>query len=84
MVASGLHGVLLSHRVCVPVLPASYDRKIDTYMADVGLSEYKLDIHHVTADSLVESFDEVVRDPESIPSTLLDINERYARDLQRQ
>ncbi|MGB8223968.1 MAG: polysaccharide pyruvyl transferase family protein, partial [Polyangiales bacterium] len=30
VVASRLHGVLLSHRFCLPVLAISYDRKVDT------------------------------------------------------
>lgn len=84
VVASRLHGVLLSHRFCLPVLAISYDRKVDTYMADVGLSEYSVDIHDVTTDSLVDVFEALTEDSESIRSTLLEINDRFARDLQHQ
>jgi polysaccharide pyruvyl transferase WcaK-like protein len=84
VVASRLHGVLLSHRFCLPVLAISYDRKVDTYMEDVGLSEHCVDIHHVTTDSLVEAFEALTGQSESIRSTLRDINDRCARDLQRQ
>jgi polysaccharide pyruvyl transferase WcaK-like protein len=84
VVASRLHGVLLSHRLCLPVLAISYDRKVDTYMADVGMSDYCLDIHDVTKDSLVEVFEALTKDSESIRSTLMEINQRYARQLQHQ
>jgi len=84
VVASRLHGVLLSHRFCVPVLAVSYDRKVDTYMADVGLFEHRVDIHDITTDSLVEAFGALTEESESIRSTLLEINDRYARELQHQ
>lgn len=53
-------------------------------MADVGLSEYSVDIHDVTTDSLVDVFEALTEDSESIRSTLLEINDRFARDLQHQ
>jgi len=84
VVASRLHGILLSHRFGLPVLAISYDRKVDTYMADVGLSEHAVDIHDVTIDSLVEAFEALTEESESIRSTLLEINDRYARELQHQ
>jgi polysaccharide pyruvyl transferase WcaK-like protein len=84
VVASRLHGVLLSHRFCLPVLAISYDRKVDTYIEDLGLSEYSVDIHNVTTDSLVEVFEALTEKSDSIQSTLLEVNDRYARDLQQQ
>jgi polysaccharide pyruvyl transferase WcaK-like protein len=84
VVASRLHGVLLSHRFCLPVLAISYDRKVDTYMADVGLSDCSVDIHGVTVDSLVEAFEALTQKSESIRSTLEEVNDRYSRDLQHQ
>ncbi|MGB5694178.1 MAG: polysaccharide pyruvyl transferase family protein [Polyangiales bacterium] len=84
VVASRLHGVLLSHRFCLPVLAISYDRKVDTYMEDLGLSEHCVDIHDIATDSLVEAFEALTEQSRSIRSTLRDINDRCARDLQRQ
>jgi polysaccharide pyruvyl transferase WcaK-like protein len=84
VVASRLHGVLLSHRFRLPVLAISYDRKVDTYMEDVGLSKYRLDIHQVGTETLLEVFEAMVESADSIRSTLAEINDRYARDLQRQ
>jgi polysaccharide pyruvyl transferase WcaK-like protein len=84
VVASRLHGVLLSHRLCLPVLAISYDRKVDTYMADVGLSHYCMDIHDVTTDSLVEVLNALMEKSGPIRSVLSDVNHRYALDLKRQ
>ena len=84
VVASRLHGVIVSHRFCLPVLAISYDRKVDTYMADVGLSQYCMDIHTVRSESLIEAFETMVAKSDSIRSTLSQVNNRYARDLQRQ
>ena len=84
VVASRLHGVILSHRLCLPVLAISYDRKVDTYMEDVGLSELCLDIHDTTAGSLLEAFEALTEKSNSIRATLSRVNERYARDLQYQ
>lgn len=84
VVTSRLHGVLLSHRFCLPVLAISYDRKVDTYMSDIGLSEYCVDIHNVGTDSLLEVYERMAERSDAIRSTLSQINQRYARDLQRQ
>jgi hypothetical protein len=53
-------------------------------MADVGLAEYCVDIHDLTADSLVEVFEALTKNSESIRSALLEINHHYARRLQHQ
>jgi hypothetical protein len=53
-------------------------------MSDVGLSDYCADIHSVDTDSLLEVFETMIGNSDAIRSTLLRINERYARDLQRQ
>lgn len=84
VVTSRLHGVILAHRFCLPVLAISYDRKVDTYMEDVGLSQYCVDIHTARSDLLAEVFETMVVKSDSIRSNLLQINDRYARDLQRQ
>jgi hypothetical protein len=53
-------------------------------MSDIGLAEYCADIHSVGTDSLLEVFETMIGNSDAIRSTLLRINERYARDLQRQ
>ena len=56
VIASRLHGVILSHLIAVPVLAISYDRKVDAHMHDIGQSAYCLDIDHLDAESLVSRF----------------------------
>jgi polysaccharide pyruvyl transferase WcaK-like protein len=56
VVASRLHGVMLSHLMNRPVLAISYDRKVTTYMQDVGQGEFCLDIHHIDPQLLINTF----------------------------
>lgn len=44
VVASRLHGVILSHVAGTPVLALSYDRKVRAAMSDAGQAEHCLDI----------------------------------------
>jgi len=59
VVASRLHGILLSHLCRTPVMAISYDRKVDTYMQDMRLSKYCLNLHDVSVESLVTTFVEL-------------------------
>jgi polysaccharide pyruvyl transferase WcaK-like protein len=56
VVASRLHGILLSHLINKPVLAISYDRKVRTYMEDIGQEEYCLDIHDFHPNDLKNRF----------------------------
>lgn len=84
VVASRLHGVLLSHLLCIPVLAISYDRKVDTHMVDIGLSEYCLDIHHVEVASLFTSFESLTTNAYRIKSNLKGKISDYECALERQ
>lgn len=84
VIASRLHGILLSHLCCLPVLAISYDRKVDTYMADVGLPNYCLDIHNIEAGSLLKCFELLVVNSKLIKSRIIDNNMGYAADLKQQ
>jgi polysaccharide pyruvyl transferase WcaK-like protein len=84
VVASRLHGVLLSHLLCIPVLAISYDRKVDTYMADMGLSKYCLDIHSLDTVSLLERFESLTTNADRITSCLEAKAVDYACALERQ
>ena len=89
-VASRLHGILLSHLAEKPVLAISYDRKVDTYMADMGQRDYCLDIHDFDVEALTRTFDalllhrrEIVRKTvekvSSYKKTLVDQYDRLLR-----
>lgn len=84
VVASRLHGVLLSHLVRIPVLAISYDRKVDTYMAETGQTEYCLDIHTLKADLLIKTFQSLTTNADQIQLWLKRICDDYARVLMYQ
>jgi polysaccharide pyruvyl transferase WcaK-like protein len=84
VVASRLHGVLLSHLLCIPVLAVSYDRKVDTHMRDMGLSEYCLDIHNLETLSLLKAFELLTMNAGLIRSELKNRHVDYAHALERQ
>src|SRR5260370_8898888 len=56
VVASRLHGLILSFLVGKPSIALSYDRKVETLMADVGLKAYCLDIRSFTGENLLATF----------------------------
>jgi polysaccharide pyruvyl transferase WcaK-like protein len=72
VIASRLHGVILSHLIAIPVLAISYDRKVDVHMSEIGQSEYCVNIDQVDASTLIERF-----------SALQDARERESAHLKR-
>lgn len=53
VVASRLHGIILSHLAHKPVLAVSYDRKVLAYMSETFQEDYCLDINAVTPESMM-------------------------------
>lgn len=56
VIASRLHGVILSHLLAIPVVAISYDRKVDVHMSEIGQSRYCVNIDEFTAESLAAQF----------------------------
>lgn len=56
VVASRLHGVILSHLAARPVLAISFDRKVDAHLEDFGQVDLRLDIRTVSTESLQGRF----------------------------
>jgi polysaccharide pyruvyl transferase WcaK-like protein len=56
VVASRLHGVILSHLIAKPTLAISYDPKIDTHMKEIEQTEYCVSIDHFDSTVLIERF----------------------------
>lgn len=54
IVASRLHGVILAHRLGVPTLAISFDRKVDAHMHLAGQQEFCLNIREVHERLLAE------------------------------
>ncbi|HZC33962.1 MAG TPA: polysaccharide pyruvyl transferase family protein, partial [Chthoniobacterales bacterium] len=57
VVASRLHGVILSHLCIKPVLAISYERKVKQHMKDMEQEGLCLDIQSISAAELEQSFD---------------------------
>lgn len=77
VIASRLHGILLSHLICKPVLALSYDHKVDSHMSQSHLTEHCLDIHDVTVDRLISAFESLESHRLDIVSTLRNATARY-------
>ena len=56
VVASRLHGLVLSFLAGKPCVALSYDRKVNTLMTDVGLKAYCLDIRSFTSEKMLATF----------------------------
>jgi len=62
VVASRLHGLLLAQRAGRPTLALSYDRKVDTLMADMGFSHFCLSLDSATLDQARSAYRAIVPD----------------------
>jgi polysaccharide pyruvyl transferase WcaK-like protein len=56
IIASRLHGIILSHLNITPVLALSFDPKVDSHMSAIGQKDYCLSIDHIQLDLLTERF----------------------------
>jgi polysaccharide pyruvyl transferase WcaK-like protein len=56
IIASRLHGVILSYLNSTPVLALSFDPKVDAHMDILGQTDYCLSIDHLQLDTLIERF----------------------------
>jgi polysaccharide pyruvyl transferase WcaK-like protein len=70
VVASRLHGVLLSHVSGVPVLAISYRRKVMVHMEDMGQEQFCLDFETYTSSEARESLFSMLTDRGGIVSAL--------------
>jgi polysaccharide pyruvyl transferase WcaK-like protein len=71
VVASRLHGVLLSHAGGVPVLAISYRRKVRVHMEDMGQEQFCLDFETFTSSEARDSLFSMLADRSGIVSALL-------------
>ncbi len=66
MVASRLHGVLLSQLAGTPVLALSYDRKVEVQMELVGQSPFCLSVDPIELSAFQECFDRLEANLETV------------------
>jgi polysaccharide pyruvyl transferase WcaK-like protein len=84
IVASRLHGLLLSQLMYTPSLAVSYESKIDSLMESLGLSEYCLNIDTVEEKTLIERFTSLENSREAIRNRLRQRVADYRAELQAQ
>jgi len=84
VVASRLHGLILSFLAGKPSIALSYDRKVETLMSDVGLKAYCLDIRSFTNENLLATFLRLYSDAAPVKSKLVDTCCHYDQLLQNQ
>jgi len=84
VVASRLHGVKISHMLSKPTLAISYERKVSTYMSEVGLEDYCLDIDDFDLDSITAGFTRLLRDKEKITLKVKNKADEYEKSLEKQ
>lgn len=84
VVASRLHGVILSHMLHLPVLALSHDPKVDIHMANNGQKDFCLNIEEFNADTISEAFSRVVSSEKTIKDVLRDKISMYTALLDEQ
>ncbi len=72
VVASRLHGLILSHVLARPTLAISYHHKVETHMREMGEDEFRVPLIGVEVDGLMQRF-EALRAAQDV------VSERIAR-----
>jgi len=84
VIASRLHGVLISHLLNKPVLALSYHRKVDTLMSQMCLSEYCIKIHDVQFEHIINKFSDMINNRFIIENTIKEKVDQYRSLLDKQ
>jgi polysaccharide pyruvyl transferase WcaK-like protein len=84
VVASRLHGLVLSFLAGTPSIALSYDRKVETLMTDVGLKTYCLDIRSFTSENLLATVLSLEANGPLVGSKLIATCRHYDQLLQSQ
>jgi polysaccharide pyruvyl transferase WcaK-like protein len=81
VVTCRFHGVIFAHLMNIPVIAVAHHPKVTTLMADLGLSEYCLDIYEFDADLLKRTFDRLVKNRDNIKSRMAEAATTYRSQL---
>ena len=84
VIASRLHGIILSHLLAIPVVAISYDLKVDVHMAEVGQQQHSVNIDRMDAKTLMERFHAIIDVHERESAHLASVRQRYRTELQAQ
>jgi len=84
VVASRLHGVMLSHLAVKPVVAISFDRKVDAHMEQYAQQGFRLDIENFTLADLRQRLQSLLAQRAQVRSAIAAIRESQRADLRRQ
>jgi polysaccharide pyruvyl transferase WcaK-like protein len=70
VIASRLHGVILSHLMCRPVVAISYDRKVRAHMSEAGYSRFCVDLPALSVAALALLFEALQAERTSVHEDL--------------
>lgn len=72
VVASRLHGVIMSHMLGKPVVAISFDRKVDAHLESMEQIQYRVDITRFEVTDLIERFGALVGNAEAERDRIVD------------
>lgn len=78
------HGVVFAHLMNKPLIALSHHPKVATLMAELGLSEYCLDMESFEAEQLEEKFTKLVANANTIKARMAEQATRYKAELTEQ
>ena len=78
------HGVVFAHLMNKPLIALSHHPKVATLMAELGLSEYCLDIDSFEAEQLEEKFTKLVANRDAIKARMAEQETHYKAQLTKQ
>jgi polysaccharide pyruvyl transferase WcaK-like protein len=84
VVTCRFHGVIFAHLMNKPVLALSHHPKVTTLMADLGLSEYCVNIHACDEALLKDSFNRLVECRHGIKAQMASKAGSYKDELRKQ
>jgi polysaccharide pyruvyl transferase WcaK-like protein len=70
VVASRLHGIILTHLLGKPALAISYDRKVRAHAEDMGQERFCVDLRGCTSQQLMDSFGKLGSEGDKISVTI--------------
>ncbi len=84
VVASRLHGLLLSQLMYTPALAISYDPKVEALMVDLGLREFCVDIEKIDTEILTTRFSSLEAKRHAVCDALRERVTKFQAALQEQ
>jgi len=84
IVASRLHGVILSHLISLPVLALSYDPKVDAHMESVNQTDHCLSIDAMKLDIFIKRFEALAATRLRVAAHLRSTALRFRQELDLQ